>query len=162
MCKNEAIKLDPRNYRIHSDENKQLISKSLAECGAGRSILVDRNNIIIAGNGVYEQAQALGLNVRVVESDGKELIVVRRTDLTTDDDKRTLLSLADNRTSDTSYFDFSALVEDFGVDELGDWDMAIPFDEIPTDIDSFFIGANEVEKKKKYITCPHCGKEIEL
>lgn len=159
---NETIKLDPRNYRIHGDENKQLINKSLTECGAGRSILVDSDNVVIAGNGVYEQAVKLGLKVRVIESDGRELIVVKRTDLTTTDDKRKLLALADNHTSDTSQFDFSAIIEDFGVDELGDWSIDIPFDEIPTDIDSFFEGADKTGNKKKYLVCPHCGKEIEV
>ena len=48
------IKIDPRNYRIHGDENKRLIHKSLVECGAGRSVLADRDNVLIAGNGVYD------------------------------------------------------------------------------------------------------------
>lgn len=83
MSKVSEIKLDPRNYRIHGEENKRLIRKSLTECGAGRSILVDKNDIVIAGNGVYEQAQELGLKVRVIESDGTELIAIKRTDLST-------------------------------------------------------------------------------
>ena len=74
---NENIKYDPRNYRIHGEENKRLINKSLAECGAGRSIVVDRDDVIISGNGVYEQAQALGLKVRIIESDGNELIAIK-------------------------------------------------------------------------------------
>lgn len=135
----ETIKLDPRNYRVHDDENKLLINKSLTECGAGRSILVDRDNIVIAGNGVYEQATKLGLKVRVIESDGKELIVVKRTDLTTTDGKRKLLALADNHTSDTSRFDFSAVVEDFGVDILEDWSF---------DIDDFLFGDDDIKPAK--------------
>ena len=70
MSKVSEIKLDPRNYRIHGEENKSLIRKSLTECGAGRSILVDKNDIVIAGNGVYEQAQELGLKVRVIDIEG--------------------------------------------------------------------------------------------
>lgn len=158
----ETIKLDPRNYRVHGDDNKKLINKSLSECGAGRSILVDRDNVVIAGNGVYEQAKELGLQVRVIESDGKELIVVKRTDITSADTKRKLLALADNHTSDTSLFDYSIIVEDFDIEELEDWDIDIPFDEIPTDIDSFFEGSDKVGNKKKCINCPHCGKEIDL
>ena len=57
MSKVSEIMLDPRNYRIHGEENKRLIRKSLTECGTGRSVLLDRNNILIAGNGVYEQAK---------------------------------------------------------------------------------------------------------
>ena len=63
------LKYDPRNYRIHTDKNKRLIKKSLEDCGTGRSILLDKNDVIIAGNGVYEQALELGLKVRIVESD---------------------------------------------------------------------------------------------
>lgn len=81
------------NYRQHNEKNKRLINKSLVECGAGRSILLDNNNIIIAGNGVFEQAQELGLAVRIIESDEKELIAIRRTDLSTEDDKRKLNGL---------------------------------------------------------------------
>ena len=129
------LKYDPRNYRIHTDKNKRLIKKSLEDCGTGRSILLDKNDVIIAGNGVYEQALELGLKVRIVESDGNELIAIRRTDLSTEDEKRKLLALADNHTSDTSMFDFVAVVEDFGIDELGDWELELPFDDMPTDVE---------------------------
>lgn len=133
---NENIKYDPRNYRIHGEENKRLINKSLAECGAGRSIVVDRDDVIISGNGVYEQAQALGLKVRIIESDGNELIAIKRVDLATDDEKRKLLSFADNRTSDTSSFDFSLLVEDFEVN-LPDWGLlSDEIDSLTEDADS--------------------------
>lgn len=115
------IKTDSRNYRIHGDKNKALINKSLSECGAGRSILIDKDDVIIAGNGVYEQAQALGLKIRVIESDGSELIAVKRTDLTTEDERRKLLAVADNKTSDMSVFDFDLLSVDFQLDELVDW-----------------------------------------
>ena len=119
------LKYDPRNYRIHTDKNKRLIRKSLEDCGAGRSILFDKDDCIIAGNGVYEQALELGLPVRIVESDGTELIAIKRTDLSTEDSRRKALALADNYTSDTSVFDFDAIVEDFGADELDAWEFKI-------------------------------------
>jgi hypothetical protein len=52
------IKPDQRNYRIHTDKNKRIIEKSLKQLGAGRSILIDGNNEVIAGNGVFEQARS--------------------------------------------------------------------------------------------------------
>ena len=54
------IKQDKRNYRSHSKKNKQAIERSLIDCGAGRSIVIDSDGEIIAGNGVYEQAHAIG------------------------------------------------------------------------------------------------------
>ena len=62
-----GINLDKRNYRKHNDKNKKLINKSLKECGAGRSIVIDNEDNIIAGNGIYEQAQKLGLKTKVIE-----------------------------------------------------------------------------------------------
>jgi hypothetical protein len=118
-----GLTLDGRNYRKHNDRNKALIQKSLAECGAGRSIVVDRENVIIAGNGVFEQATALGLKVRIIESDGTELVAIKRTDISTKDEKRKLLAMADNRTSDTSDFDVNLLLEDFYIDTLSDWEF---------------------------------------
>ncbi len=73
------LKFDQRNYRIHNDKNKRVIRKSLEDCGAGRSVLVDKDNVLIAGNGVYELAFELGLKVRFVKLNGEELLVVKRT-----------------------------------------------------------------------------------
>lgn len=120
------IKFDERNYRKHSDKNKKIIKKSLKELGAGRSILLDKENSLIAGNGVYEQAQALGIPVRVIETDGSELIAVKRTDLATADDKRRKLALADNAASDLSEFDVPALQADWSKDALAEFGVELP------------------------------------
>ena len=120
------IKFDQRNYRKHSDKNKELINKSLEECGAGRSILIDNENEIIAGNGVFEQAQALNIPVRVIETDGSELIAVKRTDLNTQDEKRKRMAVMDNSSSDSSENDVVLLQEDFSATELLEMGVEIP------------------------------------
>ena len=120
------IKFDERNYRKHSKKNKAIIKKSLSELGAGRSILLDNEDSLIAGNGVYEQAQALGIPVRVIETDGSELIAVKRTDLQTADEKRRKLALADNVASDLSEFDIPALQADWSEKALNDWGLELP------------------------------------
>ena len=123
------IKFDKRNYRKHDKKNKSLIKKSLEKFGAGRSIVVDAEGEIIGGNGVYEQAQKLGLKTKIVETDGSELVVVKRTDLKTDDEKRKALAVMDNSTSDTSEFDMELLTTDFSVDELEDFGIELPEEE---------------------------------
>ena len=158
---NTEIKLDENNYRVHDDRNKQLINKSLKEYGAGRSVLLDKEGVIIAGNGTYEQAKELGIPVKVIETDGSELIAVKRTDLATEDVKRKGLAIMDNSTTDSSKFDVSKMKADFSVPELQD--MGVPvFEATDLDADNFFEDAEENEKKKKTITCPHCGEEIEV
>lgn len=56
-----ALKLDPHNANRGTDRGRRAVADSLAECGAGRSILVDRDGTVIAGNKTLEAAQALGL-----------------------------------------------------------------------------------------------------
>lgn len=120
------IKFDRHNYRRHSDENKKLINQSLAECGAGRSVLVDAEGELIAGNGVYEQAQKLGIPTRVVETDGTELVVVKRTDLATADAKRKKLAAMDNATADKVEWNIDALQTDFSASELAGMSIEVP------------------------------------
>lgn len=120
------ITFDKKNYRKHSEQNKKRIRKSLTECGAGRSVLVDKDGCLIAGNGVYEQASKMGIKTRVVETDGTELVVVKRTDIGTDDPKRKTLALADNATSDNVEWDFDNIGLDSDVLNVGDWDIVVP------------------------------------
>ena len=124
----DKITFDKRNYRKHSEQNKKRIRKSLTECGAGRSVLVDKDGCLIAGNGVFEQAEKMGIKTRVVETDGTELVVVKRTDIGTEDDKRKLLALADNATSDSVEWDMENIAADFDLGDIAD-DWGVVFDE---------------------------------
>lgn len=144
------IKFDKRNYRKHSDSNKRKIKKSLQECGAGRSVLVDADDTLIAGNGVFEQAQAMGIPTRVIETDGTELVVVKRTDLRTDDDKRKLLAMADNATSDNVEWEDNLLNNDFGLDTLADWDIHIPETLSEEELNDLLVDAEENSKDPKF------------
>lgn len=140
------IKFDAHNYRKHSDKNKSLINKSLKECGAGRSIVIDNDGEIIAGNGIYEQAQKLNIPTKIIETDGTELVVVKRTDLNTNDEKRKQLAIMDNATSDSSEFDLESLQADFDVEQLQDWGLDVEFesleekeiieDEVPEEVET--------------------------
>ncbi len=111
------IKQDPKNARLHSEVNKEQINKSLKDLGAGRSVVIDNEDYLIAGNGVYEQAEKLGLKTKVIESDGTELVVIKRTDLNYEDEKRRKLAIADNATSESSDWNFEELTDD----EIEEW-----------------------------------------
>ena len=118
------LKQDKRNYRKHDDRNLSLIRKSVDELGLGRSVVVDSENEIIAGNGLVSSLNK-DIPVKVIETDGSELVVVKRTDLKTSDEKRKRLAVMDNSTSDTSSFDIDMLEEDFGIEELSDMGIDI-------------------------------------
>lgn len=139
----KEIKFDGRNYRKHSDRNKALIKKSLEELGAGRSVVIDADDTLVAGNGVYEQAQKLKMPVRVVETDGSELVVVKRTDIHTQDEKRRKLALADNAASDLSEWDVPLIETDWAKDVLADWGVELP----EVEMDDNKMSADEIKRK---------------
>ena len=94
----EDIRPDPKNARRHPEKNQTLIRKSLEEVGGFRSIAVDGDGVIRAGNGVYEQAVALGMKIRVIEAARDELIAVKRPDLIGAQAERA--AILDNRTGE--------------------------------------------------------------
>ena len=114
------IKFDKHNYRKHSAENQKLIKKSLEETGFGRSVLIDSENCLIAGNGVVSQLPK-NTKIKVVETDGTEMVVVKRTDLKTADRKRKELARNDNATSNNVEWEQEELKQDFSLDELKAW-----------------------------------------
>ena len=123
------LRQDERNYRKHSEENKKRIKKSIDECGLGRSVVVDADGVLVAGNGV-QSVLPEDTPIRIVETDGTELVVVKRTDLHEGDERRKKLALADNATSDNVEWDFDAMAADgWGDDELQDWGVVAFEDE---------------------------------
>lgn len=90
---------DDKNFNKHTELGIALIEKSLRDNGAGRSILIDKNNRIIGGNGVVEAAGQIGLeDVQIVETDGTKIIAVKRTDIDLDSKQGREMALADNAT----------------------------------------------------------------
>lgn len=67
---------DPANVNKGSERGHFQLDWSISELGAGRSILADADGVVLAGNKTLEVAADHGLPVRVVETDGKELVVV--------------------------------------------------------------------------------------
>ena len=99
---------DKRNARRRTSQSKHLIQESLKRYGAARSIVIDENNMLIAGHGTVEGAKQFGITkVRVIETEGDELIAVRRSNWT--EDQKIGANLADNRTSDLSEWDAELL-----------------------------------------------------
>jgi N6-adenosine-specific RNA methylase IME4 len=69
--------------------------------------LVDGDNIVRAGNGVYAEALNMGLTVRVIDAGPDELIAVRRPDLT--GEQAVQAALYDNRAGELSEWDVDVL-----------------------------------------------------
>lgn len=94
---------DPANANRGTQRGVYMVEESLQQTGAGRSIVVDRNGVIIAGNKTQQAALDSGIvEVVEVETDGNQLVVVKRNDLdlSNGDERARLLAYYDNRASE--------------------------------------------------------------
>lgn len=123
----DTLVADDKNFNKHTEYGMRILEDSVRRFGLGRSILIDKNDRIIAGNGVVETASQIDLNkVLVVETTGDTLVAVKRKDIDLDSAVGRELALADNATakanlewdkdvimSQAEKFDFNP--EDWGV-----------------------------------------------
>lgn len=120
---------DKRNARRRTDRSAELIKESLQRYGPARSVVIDENNMLIAGHGTVEGAKAAGIKkVRVIETDGTELIAVRRTNWS--EEEKLGANLADNRTADLSEWDQAMLHQLSQEHDLSPWFEQSDLDEL--------------------------------
>jgi hypothetical protein len=114
---------DDKNFNKGSEFGNSLIEKSFRKFGAGRSILIDKNNRIIAGNKSVENAMAIGMeDVQIVESDGTKIIAVKRTDIDLDSEQGREMALADNASAKANIvFDAEVIEAELGEAVCVEW-----------------------------------------
>jgi hypothetical protein len=96
------LRLDMRNARRRTERSSALIET--------RSLVIDEEGNVLAGNGTLEAAASIGIErVLVVPTDGNTLVAVQRTNLTPRQKRR--YAIADNRASDLSEWDAGTLSE---------------------------------------------------
>ena len=144
------------NPRIN-DKAVDVVAASIKEFGFKNPILIDRENVIIAGHTRLKAAKKLGL---------KEVPVIRVEDLTENQIKA--FRIADNKTTEFAEWDMELL--ELELEELEDMftgfseeEKEAIFSASDVDIDNFFEDAEETskekgeEKEEEEIQCPHCG-----
>jgi hypothetical protein len=86
MVKLTEVKTYGRNSRTHNKEQVKQIAESISEFGFTNPVLVDSDNVLIAGHGRLEASRRLGL---------KEIPAIRLPNLT--EDQKKALRIADNK-----------------------------------------------------------------
>ena len=105
------LKSDLTNRRLHTPRGAKMLQESIEQVGAARSIVIDEDNEILAGNGVAEAAVEAGLTkLQIIETDGKTLVAVRRIGLSPEEKRA--LAIYDNRTGELSKWDADQLMDD--------------------------------------------------
>jgi DNA modification methylase len=95
----KELKTDPRNVRLHDDENLGAIKKSLLQFNQQKPLVVGKGNIVVAGNATLEAAKALGW---------RKIAIVR----TTLAGKQAMAyAIADNKTALLATWDDEALAD---------------------------------------------------
>ncbi len=147
----EQLKQDDHNFNNGTAAGKKLMEKSFAQFGAGRSILVDKENRIIAGNKSQLAAMGAGIKkVRVIETTGDELIAVKRTDIELDSKEGRELALADNLTTQVNLSwdgaELAGVKEQYGIDLEG-WGADDLLPALPDDKEAKEDNFDEKEEK---------------
>lgn len=140
-----------RNPRKITEKAVDDCAESIRQCGYKAKIIVDENNVIIAGHTRLQALQKLGY---------KECEVQRETDMT--EEQKRKYRLLDNKTAENGAWDWELLeweLEDINFD---DYDFGFDTGSSDLNLDDMFTDAPEKEKKAKTVICPHCGEEFEL
>lgn len=131
---------DPKNARKHNAKNIAAIEKSLTEFGQQRPIIVDADNVVVAGNGTLEAARNLGWTQIAV------------TVSTLDAQRAKAFALADNRTAELADWDSAQLLE--SLKELDELDLlnATGFTDAElNDLNKFWGDAPDLDELLKEI-----------
>lgn len=148
---------DPQNARQHNPRNVGMIEQALGEVGAARSIVIDEDGVILAGNATIEAAAQAGIDrVVVVPADGSTIVAVQRVGLTPE--QKTKLAIYDNRAAELATWDVGVLAS---IAERVDLSDLFREGELPAIEDApEHLGREydeSIENEVKYCTCPSCG-----
>lgn len=147
----ENLKPYEKNPR-KNDEAVQYVAESIKQFGFKVPIIIDKNNIIVAGHTRFKAATQLGL---------KEVPCIVADDLT--DEQIKAFRLADNKVSEKAEWDFDLLDEelqdiiDINMEDLGFLNIN---EDIETE-DNEYETEELKENKIKLHICPECGCEFE-
>lgn len=116
----EKIKMYENNAKEHPDWQIEKLSETIKKLGYRSPIIVDENNMILAGHGRYMALKKLGY---------RDVQVVRHTDLTEEDKKAYMI--ADNQYTLNTSFNMEILRQEIEELESVDFDTSLlGFDEI--------------------------------
>lgn len=145
----DDLKHPEKNVRIHSEQQIRELKRSLEKFGQTRALVVDENNVILIGNGLYEAMVSLGY---------QEASVYVKTELSENDKKK--LMIADNKTYALGIDNLDTLNE-FLEELQGDLDipgydeeilqqMVADADEVTEKISEYgTLGESEIQKIKE-------------
>nr|DAE14249.1 MAG TPA: ParB protein [Siphoviridae sp. ct0uL16] len=148
-------KNNPRNNEKAID----YVAESIKNFGFRVPIIIDKDNVIVAGHTRYKAAKQLEI---------KKVPCIVISDLTPEQIRA--FRIADNKVSEYSTWNEEMLrkellnLSDFELQSIGfqDWELDNLLNPLSDDdINDFFVDKEVTEKEPKLIKCPYCGEEFE-
>ena len=135
-----------------NDSAVEMVARSIKEFGFKQPIVIDENNVIVAGHTRLEALKKLG---------EETADCVLADDLTPEQIKA--YRLADNKVAEYSHWNYELLTSelddiDLDMEQFGFLENSITDDML----DEMFVDAEPKEKEPKKIQCPHCGEWFEV
>jgi hypothetical protein len=119
----ESLVLDAGNVRKRGEKARGALGASLRQFGPARSIVLDGQDIVRAGNGTLEAAMEAGITeVLVVEPKPGQLVAVKRSDWSAVE--ATSYAVADNRIAELAEWDEPGLARTLESLRSADADLA--------------------------------------
>ena len=150
------IKPYEKNAR-KNDNAVEYVVKSIEQCEYIAPIILDENNVILAGHTRYKALKKLGYN---------EAECVIKEGLSEEQKKK--YRLLDNKTAEFAEWDFDLLKDELAELDFGDLeiDWGIPNTEFEENNEHLREQENfdleEYESNKKQVECPSCGFKFEV
>ena len=162
----DEIKPYERNARIHSSKQIKQIMEAIKAFGFTNPLLIDDENILIAGHGRLEAVKQLNI-IDFKDNPLKELPAIIITGLS-EADKKALI-IADNKIAENASWDYDLLQAEFQELEAINYDLDLMgfdnLDEImgaDIDVEQETKEIKEVEINQKYELLIKCKDESEL
>lgn len=146
---------NPRNNEKAID----YVAESIKNFGFRVPIIIDKDNVIVAGHTRYKAAKQLEI---------KKVPCIVISDMTPEQIRA--FRIADNKVSEYSTWNEEMLrkellnLSDFELQSIGfqDWELDNLLNPLSDDdISDFFVDKEVSEKEPKLIKCPYCGEEFE-
>ena len=138
------------NNPRQNDDAVQYVAESIKQFGFKIPIIIDKENIIVAGHTRLKAAMQIGM---------KQVPCIIADDLNEEQIKA--FRLADNKVAEISEWNYELLqkelaeIENIEMQDLG-------FAEVEgLDFDEFFTDYEPEPKPPKMVCCPHCGEMFE-
>ena len=148
----DVIKPYEKNAR-KNDDAVPAVMESIRQCGYVQNIVVDENNVILAGHTRWKALKKLSIEM----PEYQEIKVTQVTGLT--DEQKRKYRLLDNKTSELALWDYDLLPEELDGLDFGDlWHL---FDEkidvLDVDIKESTPSVDMSKNNEFSCTCPNCG-----